>query len=100
MNFARVIFALMLSALAATAAAQWPNKPVRLIIPFPAGSATDTVGRILGQSVSAAIGQPILVENKAGADGAIAGQEVAKGGARRLHAAVSPPTARWPSRPP
>ena len=78
MNFARVISALMLSALAATAAAQWPNKPVRLIIPFPAGSATDTVGRILGQSVSAAIGQPILVENKAGADGAISGQEVAK----------------------
>ena len=78
MNLARVIFALMLSALAATAAAQWPNKPVRLIIPFPAGSATDTVGRILGQSVSAAIGQPVLVENKAGADGAIAGAEVAK----------------------
>jgi tripartite-type tricarboxylate transporter receptor subunit TctC len=78
MNFARVIFALLLSAFAATAAAQWPNKPVRLIIPFPAGSATDTVGRILGQSVSAAIGQPVLVENKAGADGAIAGQEVAK----------------------
>jgi tripartite-type tricarboxylate transporter receptor subunit TctC len=78
MNFARVILALIFSALAGTAAAQWPNKPVRLIIPFPAGSATDTVGRILGQSVSAAIGQPILVENKAGADGAIAGQEVAK----------------------
>jgi tripartite-type tricarboxylate transporter receptor subunit TctC len=78
MNSARVIFALILSALAATASAQWPNKPVRLIVPFPAGSATDTVGRILGQSVSAAIGQPILVENKAGADGAISGQEVAK----------------------
>ena len=78
MNFARVIFAFLLSVLAGTAAAQWPNKPVRLIIPFPAGSATDTVGRILGQSVSAAIGQPVLVENKAGADGAIAGQEVAK----------------------
>jgi tripartite-type tricarboxylate transporter receptor subunit TctC len=78
MNYARVIFALILSALAATASAQWPNKPVKLIVPFPAGSATDTVGRILGQSVSAAIGQPILVENKAGADGAIAGQEVAK----------------------
>jgi tripartite-type tricarboxylate transporter receptor subunit TctC len=78
MFLARVILALMLSALAATAAAQWPNKPIRLIVPFPAGSATDTVGRILGQSVSAATGQPVLVENKAGADGAIAGQEVAK----------------------
>ena len=78
MKFARMIAGLALSAVAATAAAQWPNKPIKLIIPFPAGSATDTVGRILGQSVSAAVGQPVLVENKAGADGAIAGAEVAK----------------------
>lgn len=78
MKFARMIAGLALSAVAATAAAQWPNKPIKLIIPFPAGSATDTVGRILGQSVSTAVGQPVLVENKAGADGAIAGAEVAK----------------------
>ena len=78
MKFARMIAGLALAAVAATAAAQWPNKPIKLIIPFPAGSATDTVGRILGQSVSAAVGQPVLVENKAGADGAIAGAEVAK----------------------
>ena len=78
MKFARMIAGLALAAVAATAAAQWPNKPIKLIIPFPAGSATDTVGRILGQSVSTAVGQPVLVENKAGADGAIAGAEVAK----------------------
>jgi tripartite-type tricarboxylate transporter receptor subunit TctC len=64
--------------IAIPAFAQYPNKPVRIVVPFPAGSATDTITRILGQSVSAAIGQPIVVDNKAGADGAIAGAEVAK----------------------
>jgi len=58
--------------------AQFPGKPIRLVVPFPAGSATDTISRILGNSVSQAIGQPIVVENKAGADGAIAAAEVAK----------------------
>lgn len=65
-------------ALAAPAFAQYPAKPIRIVVPFPAGSATDTVARILGQSVSAAVGQPVVVDNKAGADGAIAGAEVAK----------------------
>jgi tripartite-type tricarboxylate transporter receptor subunit TctC len=64
--------------LAIPAFAQYPNKPIRIVVPFPAGSATDTITRILGQSVSAAVGQPIVVDNKAGADGAIAGAEVAK----------------------
>jgi tripartite-type tricarboxylate transporter receptor subunit TctC len=60
------------------AAAQYPAKPIRMIVPFPAGSATDTITRILSNSVSQAIGQPLVVENKAGADGAIAAAEVAK----------------------
>jgi tripartite-type tricarboxylate transporter receptor subunit TctC len=59
-------------------AQQFPSKPIRLVVPFPAGSATDTVARIIGQSVSAAVGQPVVVDNKAGADGAIAGAEVVK----------------------
>ena len=63
---------------AAPAFAQFPSKPIRVVVPFPAGSATDTITRILGQSVSAALGQPMIVDNKAGADGAIAGAEVAK----------------------
>jgi tripartite-type tricarboxylate transporter receptor subunit TctC len=63
---------------AAPSLAQYPNKPIRIVVPFPAGSATDTVARILGQSVSAAVGQPVVVDNKAGADGAIAGAEVVK----------------------
>jgi tripartite-type tricarboxylate transporter receptor subunit TctC len=78
MRIARILAVIALATAALSAAAQYPNKPIRLIVPFPAGSATDTVGRILGQSISASIGQTIVVENKAGADGAIAGAEVAK----------------------
>ena len=63
---------------AAPALSQYPNKPIRIVVPFPAGSATDTIARILGQSVSAAVGQPVIIDNKAGADGAIAGAEVVK----------------------
>jgi tripartite-type tricarboxylate transporter receptor subunit TctC len=63
---------------AAQALAQYPNKPIRIVVPFPSGSATDVVARILGQSVSAAVGQPVIVDNKVGADGAIAGAEVVK----------------------
>jgi tripartite-type tricarboxylate transporter receptor subunit TctC len=69
---------LVLAAFCWTAHAQFPAKPVRVVVPFPAGSATDTVGRVLAASVSQAIGQPVVVENKAGADGAIAAAEVVK----------------------
>ena len=64
--------------LSLAAHAQYPAKPVRVIVPFPAGSATDTITRILANSVGPSLGQPLLVENKAGADGAIAAAEVAK----------------------
>src|SRR5689334_439731 len=65
-------------AVAQPAAAQFPGKPVRVIVPFPAGSSTDIVTRILANAVSQSLGQPLIVDNKAGADGAIAAAEVAK----------------------
>src|SRR5689334_8858808 len=65
-------------AVAQPAAAQFPGKPVRVIVPFPAGSSTDIVTRILANAVSQSLGQPLIVDNKAGADGAIAASEVAK----------------------
>ncbi|MFY9317108.1 MAG: tripartite tricarboxylate transporter substrate binding protein [Burkholderiales bacterium] len=63
---------------AAPALSQFPNKPIRIVVPFGAGSATDLISRVIGASVSAAVGQPVVVDNKAGADGAIAASEVAK----------------------
>jgi len=67
-----------LTLVSSLALAQYPSKPVRVVVPFPAGSATDTITRVLAQSVSQSIGQTLVVENKAGADGAIAAAEVAK----------------------
>lgn len=64
--------------IAAPSFAQFPSKPIRIVVPFGAGSATDLISRVIGSSVSAAIGQPVIVDNKAGADGAIAASEVAK----------------------
>jgi len=58
-------------------AQSYPNKPIKFVVPFSAGSATDNVGRILAQAMGEAMGQTITVENKAGANG-ILGAEVVK----------------------
>ncbi len=71
---------LMLATLATPAAAQtaWPDRPVRLIVPFPAGSATDVVSRLLAQKLSVRLGQQFVVENRAGASGSIGADMIAK----------------------
>ena len=62
---------------ASTALAQgFPNRPIRLVVPFPAGSATDLAARVVGQNLSTALGQPFVVDNKPGAGGSIAAMEV------------------------
>ena len=65
-------------AFASVCFAQYPTKPVKLIVPFPAGSATDQVARLIGQQLQAGLGQPFIVENRPGAQGSIAAAEVAR----------------------
>jgi tripartite-type tricarboxylate transporter receptor subunit TctC len=77
LKISRLVAAVLaLSLCAAAVAQQYPSKPIRLVVPLPAGSATDNVARILAPMVSKALGQPIVIDNKAGADGMIAAQEV------------------------
>ena len=70
---------LPLCALAAGSAAHaqpYPNKPIRMIVPFPAGGAADLAARTVVQALSAGLGQQIIIDNRGGADGAIAGNAV------------------------
>jgi len=59
-------------------ARDWPQKPVKIIVPFAAGGNTDTIARIIGQSLSEKFGQQFVVENRAGAAGSIAAESVAR----------------------
>ena len=61
-----------------SALAAYPDKPIRMIVPFAAGTTTDTIARAISDSLSKELGQPIIVENKAGAGGSIATDYVAK----------------------
>jgi len=65
-------------AAAAAAQAPYPSKAIRIVIPFGPGSSTDTIIRIIAEPVSAALGQPIVIEARPGADGAISAIEVAR----------------------
>ena len=56
----------------------YPNKPITIIVPFAAGSATDTISRVTGQYLSSALNQTVVVENKPGASGALAALYVAR----------------------
>lgn len=87
MNHRRIIIHGMLVAaialaaapgIAQTAASNWPNKPIRYIVPFAPGGTTDILARTIGEKLGAALGQPIVVENKPGQGGSIGVAELAR----------------------
>src|SRR5215470_6703376 len=68
-----------IAAMSRIAAAQaYPSRPVRIIVPFPAGQATDTIARLMGQSLSERLGQPFVIENRTGAGGNIGTESVVR----------------------
>ena len=75
----RTLAGLLLACAASWANAQsWPNRPVKMIVPFPAGGPTDVMTRVLSDKLGQAIGQPVVVENRPGAGGSIGADFVAK----------------------
>jgi tripartite-type tricarboxylate transporter receptor subunit TctC len=74
----KIVAAVFLAFLSAPAFAQYPNKPVRLIVPFPPGGAAELGARIFAQPLGQALGQPVVIETKPGADGAIAADATMK----------------------
>lgn len=68
----------LLSAPVFASAADYPNKPIRVLVPYPPGGSTDGVARLVGQRLSAKLGQPVVVDNRPGASEAIAAGAVAK----------------------
>lgn len=79
MKFAAVVSALAAAVLSAAAhAQQYPNRPITMIVPFPPGGIADITGRPLAASMSRILGQSVVVENKAGAGGAVGHALVAK----------------------
>ena len=74
----RPLLCLALAACAAAAHAEYPDKPITLVAPFPPGGTSDALARALAKGASESLGVPIIVENKPGAEGQIAAQDVAK----------------------
>jgi tripartite-type tricarboxylate transporter receptor subunit TctC len=73
-----VVTALLLSPAAAFAQKEWPGKPVRIVVAFAAGGATDVFARMVAQPLSERLGQPVIVENRLGANGTIGTESVAR----------------------
>ena len=72
----RRLLVLLVACAPLAAQAQYPNKPVRIVLQFPAGGLADTVIRVLANPLSQSLGQPVVIDNKPGADGGIAGETV------------------------
>jgi tripartite-type tricarboxylate transporter receptor subunit TctC len=74
----RGFLAVSVALFASVAAGQYPSKPVRLLVPIPPGGGPDLVGRLIAARLSETLGQPVVVENRVGGNGMVAGEAVAK----------------------
>lgn len=79
--FVRAACAALLVAAALTARAAYPDKPITIVVPFGAGSVSDSIARIIGKDLAERMGQPVIVDDKPGASGIIAAQYVARSAA-------------------
>src|SRR5689334_6354645 len=75
---ALLVLLVSLTSVATPALADYPDKPIRLLLPFPAGGAVDIVARVMTAKMSEDLGRPFVIENKSGAGGIIATDAVAK----------------------
>lgn len=77
-SFAATVFAIAIFGLASTpVAAKYPERAIKIVVPYAAGGTTDVVARLAGQALSQSLGQPVIIENRTGANGTIAERAVA-----------------------
>ena len=73
-----LVFAALIGLATETRAQSYPSRPITLVVPFPAGSTTDLVGRILSEELSKAFGQTVVIDNRGGAGGSVGSEAVAR----------------------
>lgn len=78
LSTALTVGASLLVVIPAAAQTAYPSKPITMVVPFSAGGTTDILARIVGQALTAELGQPVIIDNRAGAGGNIGGQVVAR----------------------
>lgn len=75
---AAILLAPLVSGLAYAQPAEFPNKPIRILVPYPAGGAVDIIARAMGPKLTASLGQPTVVENRPGASGILASENLVR----------------------